>query len=712
MSTHAAQFPSTVAISVERHVLPGRHRPVAVVSLDSTPSGGLILWSSAALRQLGDTLRDIDQAAVEAIVVIGNERSFGAGANLDEIAHGQESGDPRAYIAAGHEVFGLLAEARVPTFSVITGQALGGGLELALHTGYRIGNAKGGPLGLPECRLGFFPGWGGVHLLPHLVGPEAAIDAITFDSMRGRHLRPVQAAEIGLLDAVLEEGPQSEGWAAAWQAAVVEVLDALGGEQPRRPGESRQTPESLARWRAAVGAAREKADRLWHGAAPAPLAALDLIEAAATESRVENGAQAVSSFQDLVTGDIARTSLRTFRSVDSRARKAPDRPAVAGRRIEKVAVVGAGLMARQLAALFARSLRVPVVLTDIDRQRLDEGVQWVADRFASQAERGALEPSAARQLAALVTGATGDGDLADVDFLIEATPEDLEIKKAVLSHWAGVVGEGTVLATNTSSLSVTEMSRVIAHPGRFLGFHVFNPVDATPLLEIITTSATDDIALATAFDLASSMRRTAVRVADAPGFVVNRILLRMFDPILQALDAGVDPREADHALDSLGLPMTPLQLLDFVGPAVLSHVGQRMHAAYPDRFHVSPWMTAVADAGLTHVLPRRGDESETYLEGRAESLRLAVREAGGEDGEERSRSVSATEGIPELKRRVEDALAQEIGLMLDDGVIAQPEDVDVCMVLGANWPLYLGGITPYLDRAGASERVLGRRFGA
>lgn len=695
------QFPSTVGVTVTEVQLPGRSRSTAVVSLESVPSGGLILWSSAALSDLRYALESIDQDAVEAIVVIGNQRSFGAGANLEEIRHGQKSGSAEAYISAGHEVFGILAEASVPTFSVITGQALGGGLELALHTGYRIGNPKGAPLGLPECRLGFFPGWGGVHLLPHLIGVQPAIQAITFDSMKGRFLRPKEALELGLLDTLLETTPGQEGWESAWQAAVVEILETIGEGRPRRPGESTLDAQQIRQWHACVEEARVKADRVWRGAAPAPLAALELIDSAAEDIRVDNGKTALESFGDLVTGEIAQAALRTFRLVDSRSRKAADRPAEPGREIKKVAVVGAGLMARQLAALFAQSLQVPVVLTDIDDARLAEGVSWVAQKFEAQAQRGRLQPEQARELSALVTAAASGADLADVDFLIEATPEEMKIKKAVLSHWASVVDREAVLATNTSSLSVTEMAEAIPNPGRFVGFHVFNPVDSTPLLEIITTTHTDDVALSTAFDLAKAMGRTAVRVADAPGFVVNRLLLRMFDPVLQAIDDGMEPQQADHALDPLGLPMTPFQLLDFVGPAVLRHVGQRMHEAYPQRFHVSAWMNAVVEAGLTNVLPPRGESSDTYLTAAAEELRV---EHVAPDGGAVDQST--------LQRTMEEAMAEEIRIMVTDRVVARAEDVDLCMVLGANWPLYLGGITPHLDRIGAAERVNGSRFDA
>jgi 3-hydroxyacyl-CoA dehydrogenase len=261
-----------------------------------------------------------------------------------------------------------------------------------------------------------------------------------------------------------------------------------------------------------------------------------------------------------------------------------------------------------------------------------------------------------------------------------------------------------ILATNTSSLSVTAMAEGLRHPERVVGFHVFNPVEVTPLLEIVAGRRTGDAALATAFELAAALRRTAVRVQDAPGFVVNRVLTRLFDVIVQAIDAGTDVAAADHAPDPMGLPMTPLRLLDFVGPAVLHHVDETMHRAYPERFARSPWMDAVVGAGLTHVLPTEqapGTGADGYLA--ADAARLLERTRA-------EHPADAPVPAEELLVRVQDALAEEIGAMLAEGVVAGPEDVDLCMVLGANYPFHLGGITPYLDRTGASERVLGRRF--
>ncbi len=702
----APSFPSTVTVDVEQLVLPGRSAPVALVRLDSTPPGGLIIWGSQALEQLREVLGSIDQSAVEAIVVTGNARSFGAGADLKEIRHAQLTGVSDRYVGLGHDAFGILAEATVPTFSLLTGQALGGGLELALHTDYRAAHPRTGPLGLPECRLGFFPGWGGVHLLPHLVGPAAALRVIVFDSMRGRNAKAAEALELGLVDVVLDAAPGTPQWEAAWQEWVAGRLAALEAGEPRRRA---GTPGGTApqQWDDAVAQARARAERTWHGAAPAPLAAIDLVADARTETRTENGAKAVAAFAELVRGDVAKASLYAFELVSARSRQAADVPAAEPVPLRKAAVIGAGLMAGQLASLIASGARIPVVMTDLDDDRLAAGVARTRERFAAQAARGRISAEQAEQLGALVTGAAGPEDLADADFVIEAVFEDLDVKKQVFAQWERVVRPDAVLATNTSSLSVTAMSEGLRHPERVVGFHVFNPVEVTPLLEIVAGERTGDTALATAFELAAALRRTAVRVQDAPGFVVNRVLTRLFDVIVQAVDAGMDVSAADHAPDPMGLPMTPLRLLDFVGPAVLHHVDGTMHGAYPERFARSPWMDAVVEAGLTHVLPTEqapGTGADGYLA--ADAARLLERTRSQRPAD----APDAPASPEELLVRVQDALAEEVGAMLDEGVVAGPEDVDLCMVLGANYPFHLGGITPYLDRTGASERVLGRRF--
>jgi 3-hydroxyacyl-CoA dehydrogenase len=250
-----------------------------------------------------------------------------------------------------------------------------------------------------------------------------------------------------------------------------------------------------------------------------------------------------------------------------------------------------------------------------------------------------------------------------------------------------------VLATNTSSLSVTEMASRLRHPERVVGFHFFNPVAVLPLLEVVRAERTDEATLATAFAVARKLKKTAVLVKDAPAFVVNRILTRFMGEVLAAIDEGTPVEVADRALAPLGLPMTPITLLELVGPAVAHHVAGTLHAAFPDRFAVSENLGRVVAAG------KRG---------------LYVHDAGKPELDPEVAALFETGDTvlteEQVRARALDAIAQEVGLMLDEGVVAEPQDIDLCLITGAGWPFHLGGITPYLDREGISERVLGRRL--
>jgi 3-hydroxyacyl-CoA dehydrogenase len=390
-----------------------------------------------------------------------------------------------------------------------------------------------------------------------------------------------------------------------------------------------------------------------------------------------------------------RANLYAFDLVQKRARKpagAPD-PTLA-RPVTKVGVVGAGLMASQLAILFLRRLQVPVVVTDLDQERVDKGLGYVSAEIDRLLGKRRISPDEANRLSALVSGTTELVDFADCDFVIEAVFEEMSIKKQVFADLEKHVSASCVLATNTSSLSVAQMAADLDHPERVVGFHFFNPVAVLPLLEIVRAPATDDETLATASQVAKTLKKNAVLVKDSAGFVVNRLLLRLMAEIFAAVDEGTPVAVADAAMRPLGLPMPPYVLLQLVGPAVALHVVESLHAAFGERFPVSRNLQALVDAqkpGIYDWTP----EGEPYVSDETAQL-LVV-------GDRPSTAE-------QVRERVLNALAEEIGLMLAEGVVAAPMDIDLCLILGAGWPLHLGGITPYLDREGVSERVLGRRL--
>jgi 3-hydroxyacyl-CoA dehydrogenase len=393
-------------------------------------------------------------------------------------------------------------------------------------------------------------------------------------------------------------------------------------------------------------------------------------------------------------GEELRAGLYAFDLVQRRAKRpagAPDK--ALARDVTKVGVVGAGLMASQLAMLFAQRLEVPVVMTDLDQERVDKGVGYVHGEVDKLLAKGRVNQDKANRLKALVTGSTGKETFADADFVLEAVFEEMKVKQQVFAELEAVVSPECVLATNTSSLSVTEMASRLEHPERVVGFHFFNPVAVLPLLEIARAEKTDDASLATAFAAGKTLKKSCVLVADRPAFIVNRLLTRFLGEVTRAVDEGTDFRVADKALEPLGLPMAPFVLLQLVGPAVALHVAETMHEAFPDRFGVSENLGRLVAAGKSGVY---------VWEGATPKVDPEVAEL--------FQQGSAPLAEEEVRRRALDALAEEIRLMLDEGVVQDVRDIDLAMLLGAGWPFHLGGVTPYLDREGVSERVTGRRF--
>ncbi|MBN9374932.1 MAG: 3-hydroxyacyl-CoA dehydrogenase family protein, partial [Cellulomonas sp.] len=468
-----------------------------------------------------------------------------------------------------------------------------------------------------------------------------------------------------------------------------------------------------ATWSGAVARARRRLEATIHASRPAPYRALDLLDAlrpAATgpavavagaptvEDLVEPVTEAAAedeALADLATTDEMRSAAYAFGLVTGAKRPAGAPDAALARPVGRVGVVGAGLMATQIAQLVARRLRVPVVLRDVDDERVTAGLAALRASVQRQVEGGRLAAAEGDRIVASVSGSTDVGVFSGCDLVIEAVTEVLDVKRQVFAELEGVVGPGTVLATNTSALSVTEMADGLAHPERVVGLHFFNPVAAMPLVEVVRAERTDDAALATAFDVVARLGKNAVGVRDRPGFVVNRLLVLLLGVVLGAVEEGTPVEVADRALDPLGLPMPPFELLDLVGPAVGLHVLTSLRADLGDRFPASPGLARLVADRTPLVLPA----AEPGLPRRADPAIQAAFGAAGRAHDEAG-----------VRDAVLAALATEIGLMLDEGVVPEPQQIDRCMILGAGWPWHLGGISPYLDRSRWSERVLGHRL--
>jgi 3-hydroxyacyl-CoA dehydrogenase/enoyl-CoA hydratase/carnithine racemase len=650
------------------------------------------------LVELGTVLEGLKERAargeIVGVGVTGKPYFLVAGADLSAVKSLENREHGLWMAQLGHDVYATLANLGVPSFAFINGVALGGGLEIALQSTYRTVSTGAGALALPEAFLGLVPGWGGVYILPRLIGPENAVKVMIENPLsNNRTLSGPQAFELGIADALFEPADFLEQ-SLLWAAKVI-----TGDLAPERPNAVDPAEPAVAdRWSAAVGAGRALVEAKTSNASPAPAKVLDILEANRTMSQAESAALECETLAGLMQTDEFRSTVYAFLDlVQKRSKRpagAPDRKLA--RPVTKVGVVGAGLMASQLALLFARQLKVPVVMTDIDQARVDKGVGYVHAEVDKLLGKKRISPDAANRTKALVTGSVSKEAFADADFVIEAVFEELNVKKQVFAEVEAIVTPECILATNTSSLSVTAMAEDLARPERLVGFHFFNPVAVMPLLEIVRAPKTDDAVLATAFELAKGLKKTAVLVKDAPAFVVNRVLLRLMGEVVAAFDEGTPAGVADNALRPMGLPMTPFTLGAMVGLPVAQHVQESLHAAFGERFEVSANLQKLIDNGVKSLWAPTADGGQEIPASTLSLMSFGTSPSTGED----------------VLHRVQDALAEEIGLMLDEGVVAGPEDIDLCMILGAGWPMFLGGITPYLDRVGASERVNGKRFHA
>jgi 3-hydroxyacyl-CoA dehydrogenase/enoyl-CoA hydratase/carnithine racemase len=581
-----------------------------------------------ALESLERTLDELESQEWAGLVLTGKPYVFAVGADIDQFPNVTPD-LARAGSRAGHELFLRIRELPFPTLAAINGAALGGGLEIAVHCDHRTIARSVRHVGTPEVFLGLFPAWGGTQLLPRLVGAANAVKVVVSNPLRQNRMLDAQKSfELGIVDAVLDD---------------VEFLDDSIAylRAPHAPREEADLSDAAEVVRRARGELM--------GPARAPQVALDLIEGAATRSLDEGYRAEEDAIAALLPEPQAQNSIYAFNLVERRQKKGVGVPDAKPRRVEKVGIVGAGLMATQLATLFVKRLEVPLVIRDLSQEIVDRSLTEI---------RGEVEQRKPF-LATIVSGTTGWDGFEGCDLVLEAVVEEMSVKQEVFSTLRELA-PNAILASNTSSLSLSEM-------GADVGLHFFNPVAVLPLVEIVRHDHTSDEALATAWDVCKKLRKRGVVVQDAPGFVVNRVLTRMTSVLMDSLEHGNTVAETDEAIVSLGMPMAPSVLLQLVGPRVANHVLVTMHEAYPDRYPLSPTLANYA-AG----------KEEIVLAG------------------DRRRSVD------EIQEAVLEALADEIRHLLDEGVVGEPADVDTCLLLGAGWPFFLGGITPHLEQRGFS----------
>jgi 3-hydroxyacyl-CoA dehydrogenase/enoyl-CoA hydratase/carnithine racemase len=621
-----------------------------------------------------------------AIAITGKPFIFAAGADLSGMSFLTDKTQALAIGKLGHDVFRKLGESKKPTFAFINGLALGGGLEVGLHCHYRT-LASTAFTGLPECFLGLVPGWGGATILPKLIGPERAVQVIILNALNNNTMMKAKdALGLGVVDAVYEPADFLEN-------SIKFAAQVISGSKKIERSDYSKDSDGFAK---AIATGKAAVAKKYGGAEiTASLKALELIKAAQTNTTSQGFDAEDQALAELVMTDALRASLYSFNLIQKKRKKVEGAPKPAlARKISKVGVVGAGLMASQLALLMLRNLKVPVVITDLDQERVDKGLAWINNEIAKLVEKKRLTPEGAARLLGNISGSVDQKVFASADFILEAIFEELSLKQKLFKDLEKIISPECILATNTSSLSVEAMAEGLSNPERVVGFHFFNPVAVMPLLEVARTTKTDDATTATAINIGKDLKKTMVIVKDAPAFVVNRLLTRFMGEVTDAMDEGTPYEVADAAMKPLGFPMSSLELLGLVGPGVALHVAQTLNKNLGPRYKISPTMERFVKEGVrTFYLKDANGVNQVN------PAALALLEKG-----------SSASTADQVRDRALKAIATEAKMMLDEGVVATPAEIDICMLLGSGWPMHLGGILPYLDREGISEAVCGARF--
>jgi len=636
------------------------HRSLAALQLRNTPPRALLLVS-------------------------GKDGQYIAGADVTEFETLESPADAEAKARDAQLLFDEFAQLPYPTVAAIDGPCLGGGAELALAFRYRIASdRRTTAIGFPEVRLGILPGFGGTQRLPRLVGFTQALSLI----VSGRNLDGYRARKIGLVDEVIPHERFVER-AADW----TEALLARSRPLPRRaPTPLTKTLEFLPPYRSfAMSEARKTVMKQTGGHYPAPFEIIRVL-GATWGMRLQDGLKIERRAVARLLFTSESRNLRRIFILGEDAKRSPATPRAIA--VDSAGVLGAGTMGGEIAYLFSQAgLRVRV--RDIKPEPILRSMAHARSLFDREVSRRRMTRAEEERAMGRIEPTLDLAGFQRTDLVLEAVIEDLGVKQKIFREMEGLVPDAAVFATNTSSLSVRAIASAMRRPGRLVGMHFFNPATRMPLVEVIRTAVTDPDALETVVAFTRRLKKTPVLVNDAPGFLVNRVLMPYLGEAVVLVERGVDIETIDGELRAFGMPMGPLELLDEIGLDVARKVSHVLEEAFRGRV-VSP--------GLIDKLASEG------ALGKKSSLGFYKYEHGARRGvnpallpQKGAAKAEMPEG--EIRNRLIDAMVNEASLALEERVVDKPDDVDLAMVYGTGFPPFRGGLLRHADAEGIGAIV-------
>ncbi|MDR5868603.1 fatty acid oxidation complex subunit alpha FadB [Halomonas koreensis] len=682
------------AITVDRDA-----RGVATLTFDLKDESVNKL-STAVVGELGEAVEAIRGASdLEGLILASAKEAFIVGADITEF-HGmfeKDEAEILSMLERVHGIFNAIEDLPFPTVTALNGLALGGGCEVALTTDFRV-MSDAAQLGLPETKLGILPGWGGCVRLPRLIGADNAIEWIA----GGTQNKADEALRMGAVDAVVPGESLMDAARDLLERARRGELDHSARRAEKAGPLGLDAIEQMMAFETAKGYVAGKAGPHY----PAPIEAIKVIQKGAGERRDRAQAIEAKAFAKLARTDVCFNLVGLFLN-DQLVKKKGGQYEKQARPVEQAAVLGAGIMGGGIAYQSAAK-GTPILMKDIKDEAVELGLKEARKLFAKQVERGKLSTEQMAERLTNIRPTLSYGDFGHVDLAVEAVVENPKVKGAVLAETEAAVGEDAILASNTSTISITRLAESLQRPENFCGMHFFNPVHRMPLVEVIRGEKTGDAAVAATVAYARRMGKTPIVVNDCPGFLVNRVLFPYFGGFSLLMEQGADFRRVDKVMESFGWPMGPAYLLDVVGLDTAVHAGEVMAEGFPER------MGSLGGDGERSVIQRMFDADRlgqknargfyAYEEDRKgkpkkvvdEDAIALVEQAAGERREFGDEEIVARMMVP---------LCLEAVRCLEDGIVGSPAEADMALIYGIGFPPFRGGALRYIDAQGVDAFV-------
>ncbi len=637
---------------------------ICVLTFDR-PESGANIFDAATMRNLAEHVTAIEaDPAIKGVIVTSAKKSiFIAGADLKTLLKQAQTGEMRGFIAEGQQVFNRLAALKVPTVAAIHGATAGGGYEITLACDYRVAtDDPATKIGLPETTLGLVPAWGGATRLPRLVGAAAAAEVI----LKGKLYGAAEALKMGLVDDVV---PKEQ------------LLDAA---RTKLAAGKRKMEDG------APATSQELSPPKKSGGNAAPGRAYEIIKRADDSSIEESLAMEVDAISELGATEATQNLIRNFFLADKYRKGSSKAPTD---KIHHAAVIGAGVMGSGIAQWLS-SRGVTVILRDVDSAAIDRGLANIDKTYADAVKRGLMSEAKAKEGRSRIVASTQPVPLRDVQIVIEAASEKLEIKKKIFTDLATNTSDTALLATNTSALPINELATTTGAPPRVVGLHFFNPVSRMKLIEVVSGPQTSEEVRERALAFARQVGKLPVLVQDSPGFLVNRVLFPYLLDAAEMFQNGVSAEEIDGAMLEWGMPMGPLRLIDEIGVDITVDIAATLEKAFGARDQAPEILQKMYAAKL---LGRKTGAGFYKYEGKQQTPSEQLQEWRTESGEKF--------GLENITNRLVYLMVNEAARCLEEKVVATPEDADYGMVLGTGFPVFRGGPLRFAESVGLKKVV-------